>query len=78
MNMQLQSTQAMNVAGTNPGLHAHLLAMELGGKSVRETPEEVMREVVFRATHVSSLMEEMFRDAEKHNLWKPSGIWDLK
>ena len=74
MNMQLQSTQAMNVAVANPGLHAHLLAMELGGKSARETPEEVIREVVFRATHVSSLMEEMFRDTEKHNLWKPGKI----
>jgi hypothetical protein len=29
-----------------------------------------MEEVEFRATHVSSLLEEMFEEARKHDFWK--------
>ena len=57
-------------------LHAHLLAMEAGGQPVRETPREVISEVEFRATYVSSLMEEMFREAQTRNLLEVDQVWD--
>jgi len=56
--------------GINPTSHAHLLAMESGGQCVLETPEEVINEVVFRATYVTALMEEMFREAESQDKWE--------
>lgn len=70
------SVHPMNGTGTDAGLHAHLLAMELGGRLVRETPEEVMREIAFRSTHVSRLLEEMFREAETRNLVEVDERWD--
>lgn len=51
--------------------HAHLVVAETGGLAVMESPEEVMAEVEFRATHLSSLMEEMFEEAAKHDWWEP-------
>ena len=50
--------------------------MEAGGQPVRETPTEVISEVEFRATYVSSLMEEMFREAQTRNLLKVDQVWD--
>ena len=55
---------------TGTGDHAHLLVAESGGLITLESPEAVMEEVEFRATHVSSLMEEMFKEAGKHDLWE--------
>lgn len=55
---------------TGTGGHAHLLVAESGGLITLESPEAVMEEVEFRATHVSSLMEEMFKEAGKHDLWE--------
>ena len=66
----------MNGTGINAGLRAHLLAMELGGRFVPETPEAVMREIAFRSTHVSRLLEEMFREAETRNLLEVDECWD--
>jgi len=58
--------------GTTTGMcgHAHLLVAESGGLITLESPEAVMEEVEFRATHVSSLMEEMFAEAKKHDFWE--------
>jgi hypothetical protein len=54
------------VTGTSS--HAHLLVAESGGLIAMESPEAVMEEVEFRATHVSSLLEE----SKKHeNFWEP-------
>ena len=61
------SLQIMSGTGINLEQHAHLLAVEVGGQCGRETPDEVIEEVAFRATHVSSLMEEMLRDAKRHD-----------
>jgi hypothetical protein len=56
--------------GTEPPVcHAHLLAVEMTGTNGLETPAAVMEEVEFRATHVSSLMEEMFREASRRHEW---------
>lgn len=55
---------------TGTGGHAHLLVAESGGLIAQESPEAVMEEVEFRATHVSSLMKEMFDEARKHDLWE--------
>jgi len=59
-----------NLNGTTTGTvaHAHLLVAESGGLITLENPEAVMQEVDFRATHISSLLAEMFREAEKHDL----------
>jgi hypothetical protein len=46
------------------------LVTESGGWVTLESPEAVMEEVEFRATHVSSLMEEMFEEARKHDFWE--------
>ena len=54
------------------GAHAHLLVAESGGLILLETPEAVMDEVNFRATHVSSLLEEMFEEAKQHDCF-----WEL-
>ena len=56
----------------SPGMggHAHLLVAESGGLIAMESPEAVMEEVEFRATHLSSLMEEMFAEAKKHDWWE--------
>lgn len=51
-----------------PLVHAHLLAIEMNGQKMVETPEAVMQEVEFRTTHISSLMEEMF-EAAKNRDW---------
>jgi hypothetical protein len=60
------------LGGTTTGTsaHAHLLVAESGGLITLESPEAVMEEVEFRATHVSSLMEEMFAEARKHDFWE--------
>lgn len=50
--------------------HAHLLIAETGGMVTRESPEEVMAEVEFRATHLSSLMEDMFKEAMNREWWE--------
>jgi hypothetical protein len=50
--------------------HAHLLVAETGGLIIAESPEAVMAEVEFRATHLSSLMKEMLEEAAKHELWE--------
>jgi len=50
--------------------HAHLLVTESGGLAAAESPEAVMEEVEFRATHLSSLLEEMFEEAKKHDWWE--------
>jgi len=48
-----------------PASHAHLLAVEMNGAGGWENPEAVMEEVAFRATHISSLLAEMFEAAGK-------------
>jgi hypothetical protein len=60
-----------NLSGTVAGTvsHAHLLVAESGGLVTLESPEAIMEEVEFRATHVSSLMEEMFAETRKHDFW---------
>jgi hypothetical protein len=64
--------QKMGGTTTGTGSHAHLLVAESGGLVLLETPEAVMEEVEFRTTHVSSLLEEMFEEAKKHdNFWEP-------
>jgi hypothetical protein len=56
---------------TGAGSHAHLLVAESGGLIAMESPEAVMEEVEFRATHVSSLLSEMFEESKKHdNFWE--------
>ena len=55
---------------TGTGGHAHLLVAESGGLVTLESPEAIMEEVEFRATHVSSLMEEMLAEAKKHDFWE--------
>ena len=52
---------------TGTGSHAHLLIAESGGLVTMESPEAVMEEVAFRATHVGSLLEEMFEELKKHD-----------
>jgi hypothetical protein len=42
----------------------------MGGASGAETPEAVITEVSFRATHISSLMEEMFKTASEKDWWE--------
>jgi hypothetical protein len=57
---------------TGAGSHAHLLVAESGGLIAMEAPEAVMEEVEFRATHVSSLLAEMFEESKKHDyFWEP-------
>lgn len=51
--------------------HAHLLVTEAGGLVAMESPEAVMEEIEFRATHVSSLLEKMFEETGKHDWWEP-------
>ena len=64
--------QKMGGTTTGTGSHAHLLVAESGGLVLLETPEAVMEEVEFRTTHISSLLEEMFEEAKKHdNFWEP-------
>jgi hypothetical protein len=58
------------MAGTSA--HAHLLVAESGGRITLESPGAVMEEVEFRASHVSSLMEDMFAETRKHDCWE----WD--
>jgi hypothetical protein len=63
-----------NLSGTTTGtaIHAHLLVAEGGGVILMESPEAVMEEVAFRATHISSLLEEMFEESQKHaGFWEP-------
>ena len=52
------------------GSHAHLLVAETGGLVARESPEEVMAEIEFRATHLSSLMEDMFKEVMEREWWE--------
>jgi hypothetical protein len=62
-----------NLSGTNTGVgsHAHLLVAESGGVVLLETPEAVMEEVAFRATHVTSMLEKMFEESKKHDcFWR--------
>ena len=62
------------LGGTTTGTisHAHLLVAESGGLVTLENAEAVMEEVEFRATHVSSLLAEMFEEARKHDsFWEP-------
>lgn len=62
----------MNGITTDSAIHAHLLVAESGGLVALESPEAVMDEVTFRATHVSSLLEEMFEESKKHDsFWEP-------
>jgi hypothetical protein len=64
--------QNMNGTTTDANAHAHLLVAESGGLVILESPEAVMAEVEFRATHVSSLLEQMFTEAGKHDcFWEP-------
>ena len=65
-----------SVPGSNAGSHAHLLGMEMGGSPVRETPTEVIDEVKFRETYVSSLMQEMFRETQAHIRLEAYESWD--
>ncbi len=59
------------VSGTEPTVcHAHLLAIEMSDGGGRENPEAVIAEVSFRATHISSLMEEMFKTASEKDWWE--------
>jgi hypothetical protein len=60
----------MSETSTGAGGHAHLLVVESGGLVALESPEAVMEEVEFRATHLSSLMDEMFEEAKKHDWWE--------
>jgi hypothetical protein len=64
--------QKMSVTTTGTTHHAHLLVAESGGLVAMESPEAVMEEVAFRATHISSLLEEMLEEAGKHDsFWPP-------
>ncbi|HZI33950.1 MAG TPA: hypothetical protein VFF11_16545 [Candidatus Binatia bacterium] len=45
------------------------MVAETGGLVAMESPEAVMAEIEFRATHLSSLMEEMFAEAMKREWW---------
>jgi hypothetical protein len=59
------------VGGAEPPVcHAHLLAVETGGEGALEKPEAVIAEVSFRATHISSLMEAMFKEASEKDWWE--------
>ena len=63
-----------NTSGTTTGAnaHAHLLVAESGGLVTLESPEAVMAEVEFRATHISSFLEQIFTEAGKHDcFWEP-------
>jgi len=62
------------LSGTTTGraTRAHLLVAESGGLVTMESPKAVMEEVAFRATHVSSLLEEMFEELKKRDsFWEP-------
>jgi hypothetical protein len=62
----------MSGTTTGTGSHAHLLVAESGGLVTMESPEAVMEEVAFRATHVGSLLEAMFEEMNKHDgFWEP-------
>jgi hypothetical protein len=65
--------QKISSTATGTGSHAHLLVAESGGLIAMENPEAVMEEVEFRATHISSLMAEMFEEYKKHDnfFWEP-------
>ena len=54
----------------NSGSHAHLLIAEMGGMGDLESPEAIMAEVEYRATHLSSLMKEMLEESLRRDLWK--------
>lgn len=70
MNPFLQIT---NGTTTGTSAHAHLLVAESGGIITLESPADVMAEVEFRTTHVSSLLEEMFEEAQKrYCFWSPN------
>jgi hypothetical protein len=59
------------ISGTETAVsHAHLLAREMNGHGELENPAAVMAEVAFRATHISSLMEEMFETAKNKDWWE--------
>ena len=58
---------------TGNASHAHLLVAESGGLITLESPEAVMEEVEFRATHVSLLLTEMFEESKKRDR-----IWELE
>ena len=60
----------MNHAAPHESFHAHLLVAEMSGPAAAESPEAVMAEVEFRATHLSSLMTEMLEESTKHDLWE--------
>jgi hypothetical protein len=67
--------QKMSGTATGTTPHAHLLVAESGGLVTLESPDEVMAEVEFRTTHVSSLLEEMFEEARKHDcFWSPDEV----
>jgi hypothetical protein len=61
--------KTMDGTTTGSSAHAHLLMAESGGLVAMESPQAVMAEVEFRATHLSSLMEEMFEEAGKKEVW---------
>jgi hypothetical protein len=62
----------LGVTTTGGSGHAHLLVAESGGLVALESPEAVMEEVEFRATHVGELLEEMFAEAKRHDaFWEP-------
>jgi hypothetical protein len=61
-----------DMIGTTTGAatHAHLLVAESGGLVTMESPEEVMAEVAFRATCVSTLMEKMFEELKNRDCFR--------
>ena len=59
------------VCATKPRVdHAHLIAIEMSDQAVLEYSEAVMEEIEFRATHLSSLMLEMFQEAGKKDAFE--------
>jgi len=66
------SLQKLNCLPVGTGTHAHLLVAESGGLVAMESPEAVMEEVAFRATHVSSLLEQMLEECKRRDsFWEP-------
>ena len=61
-----------DMIGTTTGTaaRAHLLVAESGGLVTMDCPEAVMAELAFRATCVSTLMEEMFEETKKRDCFR--------
>jgi hypothetical protein len=54
----------MNGKPTDTSGHAHLLVSETDGLVTLESPEAVMKEVAFRESCISSLLQDILRNEE--------------